>query len=264
MRGHRRGSHEPLPSDPCGMTRKVFRLDADACTHVGRRRQRNEDAFLLTDDLLAVADGLGGHPGGDLASATAVETLHASAASPDPADLRRAFAAAHQAVLRRADGSPDLADMCTTLCALALDPAGVVVLANLGDSRIYRLSDGRLEQVSRDHTWVNEYVNMGMSLRQARSMRGAASLSRVVGAFPEPCETDVWTFDAVADDRYLLTSDGLTNELSDAHIGDVLAGGGTPEVVCEELVEAANDHGGQDNITVVVADVVEGSRRRFV
>ena len=246
------------------MTRKAFRVDADACTHVGKRRRRNEDAYLLTDDLLAVADGLGAHPRGDLASTVAVEALHSSAASPDPAGLRRAFEAAHWAVLRRAEEDLDLADMCTTLCALALDPAGIVVLANLGDSRIYRLSDGRLEQVSLDHIWANEYVKMGMSPQRARTMRGAASLSRVVGSFPEPCETDVWTFDAVAGDRYLLTSDGLTNELADADIADVLSGGGTPEAVCEELVEAANDHGGQDNITVVLADIVEGTRRRFV
>jgi protein phosphatase len=244
------------------MSRRAFRLEADACSHVGRRRRRNEDAYLLTDDLVAVADGLGGHSGGDVASATAVEVLHSSRTSADPESLRRAFAEAHRAVRRRAVEEPELHEMCTTLCALALDPAGRVVLANVGDSRIYRFSSGELEQITRDHNWANEYMRMGMSPAAAWRMKGAASLSRVIGAFPEPCETDAWTFDAGDGDRYLLTSDGLTGELPDSAIADVLVGGGSPESVAIELVEAANDHGGNDNITVIVADISERTRRR--
>lgn len=244
------------------MSRSAFRLVADACSHVGRRRRRNEDAYLLTADLVAVADGLGGHSGGDVASATAVEVLHSSGASADPESLRRAFAEAHRAVLRRGAAEPELREMCTTLCALALDPDGRVVLANVGDSRIYRLSSGELRQITRDHNWANEYMRMGMTPAGAWRMNGAGSLSRVIGAFPEPCEADVWTFDATDGDRYLLTSDGLTGELSDSSIADVLAGGGSPESVAVELVEAANDHGGNDNITVIVADVSERARRR--
>ena len=244
------------------MSRKAFRLDADACTHVGRRRRRNEDAYLLTADLVAVADGLGGHPGGDVASATAVEALHSSGASADPESLRQAFAEAHRAVQRRAAEDVGLTDMATTLCALALDPAGRIVLANVGDSRIYRLGSGELEQVTSDHNWANEYLRMGLSPVEAWRMSGAASLSRVVGAFPEPCEIDVWTFDAIGGDRYLLASDGLTGELSDSVITDLLAGGDTPESAAADLVEAANDHGGNDNITVIVADVAEHARRR--
>ncbi len=245
------------------MSRRAFRLEADACSHVGRRRQRNEDAYLLTDDLVAVADGLGGHSGGDVASATAVEVLHSSGASADPESLRRAFSEAHRAVQHRAVEDPGLREMCTTLCALALDPTGRLVLANVGDSRIYRFGSGRLEQITWDHNWANEYVRMGMSAAEALRMKGAGSLSRVVGAFPEPCEADVWTLDAVDGDRYLLTSDGLTGELPDSSIADLLGGGGTPESVAIELVEAANDHGGRDNITVIVADVSEHPRRRL-
>lgn len=252
----------PATTGRFGMTPKAFRLDADACTHVGRRRQRNEDAYLLTADLVAVADGLGGHPGGDVASATAVEALHSSGASADPESLRHAFAEAHRAVQRRAAEDPGLTDMSTTLCALALDPAGRVVLANVGDSRIYRFSSGALEQVSWDHNWANEYMRMGMSSSAAWRVRGAASLSRVVGAFPEPCEVDVWTFDAVDGDRYLLASDGLTGELPDGFIADVLTADDAPESVATELVDAANDRGGNDNITVIVADVTERARRR--
>ena len=245
------------------MTRKAFRLDADACTHVGRRRRRNEDAYLLTDDLVAVADGLGGHPGGDVASATAVAALHTSGASADPESLRQAFAEAHRAVQRRAAEDPGLADMSSTLCALALDPAGRVVAANVGDSRIYRFRSERLEQVSWDHNWANEYMRMGMDSPRAWRMSGAASLSRVVGAFPEPCEIDVWTFDAVDGDRYLLASDGLTGELSDGFIADILAADDAPGSVAAKLVEAANERGGNDNITVIVADIAERARRKL-
>ena len=239
------------------MTPRTFGLDAGACTHVGRRRQRNEDAHLLAGDLVTVADGLGGHPGGDLASAIAVETLHACGASADPASLRRAFAEAHRAVKRRAGQDPRLADMCTTLCALALDPAGRVVLANVGDSRIYRFGPQGLEQVTWDHVWANEYVRMGMHPRRAWRMENAGLLSRVIGAFAEPCEADTWTFDAAAGDRYLLASDGLTLEVPDADIATFLGAGEAPGSVAEGLVEAANDRGGNDNITVIVADVAE-------
>lgn len=246
------------------MSRRNFRLDADARTHVGRRRRRNEDAFLLTEDLLAVADGLGGHPGGDLASAVAVESLHSSGAAADPESLRGAFVEAHRAVQRRAAEDPGLAEMSTTLCALALDPAGQVVLANVGDSRIYRFSESRLEQITWDHNWANEYVRMGMSSAAARRMQGADSLSRVIGVFPEPCEVDTWRFDAGDGDRYLLASDGLTRELPDADIAGLLAAGGPPGETATELVEAANDRGGHDNITVIVADVAALERRRLL
>ena len=239
------------------MSRRGFRLDAEARSHVGRRRQRNEDAFLLSDDLVAVADGLGGHPGGDLASAVAIGTLHSSGAGADAASLRGAFAAAHHAVVRRGAEEPGLADMGTTLCALALEPAGRIVVANVGDSRVYRLSGGRLEQVSWDHNWRNEYIRMGMSPESAMRMQEAGSLSRVIGAFPEPCEVDVWTIEAADGDRYLLASDGLTNELPDGDIGGMLAGGDPPGPTAVALVEAANDRGGNDNITVIVADVAD-------
>lgn len=247
-----------------GMSRRNFRLHADARTHVGKRRRRNEDAFLLTEDLLAVADGLGGHPGGDLASAVAVESLHSSRAAADPDSLRGAFAEAHRAVQRRAAEDPGLAEMSTTLCALALNPAGQVVLANVGDSRIYRFSDGRLEQITWDHNWANEYVRMGMGPAAARRMQGADSLSRVIGVFPEPCQVDTWSFDAGDGDRYLLASDGLTRELPDADIAGLLGAGGPSGETATELVEAANDRGGHDNITVIVADVAELERRRLL
>lgn len=243
--------------------RRAFRLDADACTHVGRRRQRNEDAYLLTDDLVAVADGLGGHTGGELASAVAVGSLHDSRVAADAESLRGAFAEAHLAVRRRGAEEPGLAGMCTTLCALVLDPAGSVVLANVGDSRIYRFSDDRMEQVTWDHNWENEYMRLGINRARAQRMRNADKLSRVIGAFPEPCEADVWTFDAADGDRFLLASDGLTRELPDRDIAALLAAAESPAAAATRLVTEANDRGGNDNITAIVADVAAREPRRL-
>ncbi len=262
---HTGGGNEPAAAAQRGRTamRRSFRLDADACTHVGRRRQHNEDAFLLTEHLVAVADGLGGHTGGDLASAIAVESLHSSNAGADPESLRDAYASAHRDVQERAAEDPQLAEMCTTMCALALDPAGTVVLANVGDSRIYRCSDNRMTQVTWDHNWENEYMRMGLSAAAARRMEGAGSLSRVIGAFPEPCEVDIWSFDAADGDRYLLASDGLTRELPDHEIAALLAAGTPPATAAGRLVNEANDRGGNDNITVIVADIAVGAPRRL-
>ena len=251
----------PPTSGSRGMIRRAFTLDSAACTHVGRIRQSNEDAYLLTRDLVAVADGLGGHKAGDVASATAVEVLHASRLEADPESFRRAFAEAHWAVQRRALEVGKVDETSTTLCALVLDPAGRVVLANVGDSRIYRYSAQRLEQVTWDHIWANEFINDGMRPSQARRIRDAEKLSRVIGAFPEPCEVDTWTFDAVDGDRYLLASDGLTRHVPDEDIEAMLASGAEPESVAAELVEAANDRGGLDNITTIVADVTARVRR---
>ncbi len=239
-----------------GTNRWSFGLNARGCSDTGRKRQSNEDAFLLTDTLVAVADGLGGHAGGGLASTLAIESLCSLGPVAEAESLRGAFAEAHRVVRQRAAGQPELEEMCTTLCALALDPAGRVVLANVGDSRIYRFSHGRLEQVTWDHNIGNEYERMGLSAPEAQKKSQAGKLTRVVGAFPAPCEVDIWTFDAADGDRYLLTSDGLTRELADADIAALLTVEEPPELTAAKLVGAANDRGGSDNITVIVADIV--------
>ncbi len=258
------------------MRRPTLVLNAEARTHVGQLRKKNEDAFLVRYNLLAVADGLGGHQGGEVASAVAVDVLSRHAKSGWGAGLRnnlpgrnsrnrrrrtseilrRAFHAAHYAVLEQAAKDVSLADMGTTLCALALDPDNVVVLANVGDSRIYRLLDGVLEQLTWDHTVLNESVmKRGFDFEMAMDMINPLSLSRAIGVFPESPEVDTWEYEAVAGHRYLLSSDGLTNELDDAEIAKVLIDYSDPAEASEELVRRANEHGGKDNITTVVADL---------
>ena len=255
-----------------------FALTAEVCTHVGRIRERNEDSFLAHPEVLAVADGLGGHAGGDVASAIAIEALAEFAASQSITGrsrkagtrtgtrkrgkastaeaLRQAFASAHFAVLNRAASDVKLQEMCTTLCALALDQEGVIALANVGDSRIYRLSDGDLVQLTWDHINYNELIrHHGCSPTEAMKSFSPTSLSRVLGVFPEPAEVDTWEYEAVAGHRYLLTSDGLTGELTDEEIAEVLRSFEEPADAAGELVQQANDRGGRDNITVVVADI---------
>ncbi len=257
-----------------------FILTAEVCTHVGRIREQNEDSFLVHKEVLAVADGLGGHAGGDIASAVAVETLAELAASRSITGrsrkvgtrtgtrkrgktstaeaLRQAFAAAHFAVLDKAASDVKLQEMCTTLCALALDSEGVIALANVGDSRIYRLSDGDLVQLTWDHVNYNELIrHYGCSPKEAMKSLNPTSLSRVLGVFPEPAEVDTWEYEAVAGHRYLLTSDGLTGELTDEEIAEVLRSSGEPADAAGELVRQANDRGGRDNITVVVVDITQ-------
>ena len=258
------------------MTIGEFTLSAKACTHVGRIREQNEDSFLVHEELLAVADGLGGHAGGDAASEAAIEALTDFAESQGVGGrnrrggtkkrkkvstaeaLRQAFAAAHFAVLDRAASDVKLSEMCTTLCALALDPEGMIALANVGDSRIYRLADGELEQLTWDHVNYNELIrHYGCSPTEAMNSMNPMSLSRVLGVFPEPAEVDTWEHEAVEGHRYLLTSDGLTGELTDEEITEVLRSLGKPDEAADELVRQANDCGGRDNITVVVADVTK-------
>jgi PPM family protein phosphatase len=207
-----------------------------ARTEVGHVRSRNEDAVVVAaeDGLVAVFDGLGGHPAGDVASAAAAESVRAAApkAVASAEDLIAAVQAAHDAVLDAAAGDPGRTGMATTAVVATLhgDTARV---AHVGDSRAYVLdTDGRLHQVTRDH-------GMGGYITQA------LGLDRGV----DPDLTEVATPPGT---RLLLCSDGLSNMVDAADIGALL-GAGDAEAACDALVEAALERGGIDNVTVVVA-----------
>jgi protein phosphatase len=214
----------------------VVLVQVAARTEVGHVRSRNEDALLVAgeDGVLAVCDGLGGHPAGDVASAAAVESLRCSApkvgASAD--DLLAALHAAHDAVLAAAAEDPARTGMATTVVIASIGD-GTTRVAHVGDSRAYLLdTDGTLHQVTRDH-------GMGGYITQA------LGLDRGV-------EPDVTEVDTPAGSRLLLCSDGLSNMVDAASIGALL-GDGDAKDACDALVDAALDRGGIDNGTVVVA-----------
>lgn len=214
-----------------------------ARTEVGHVRSRNEDALLVAgeDGVLAVCDGLGGHPAGDVASAAAVESLRGSApkVAASAEDLVAALHAAHDAVLAAAAEDRERTDMATTV-VIATVGDGAARVAHVGDSRAYLLDaatdtgtdGGRLHQVTRDH-------GMGGYITQA------LGLDRSI----DPDVTEVAT---PPGSRLLLCSDGLSNMLDAASIGSLL-GAGDAQAACDALVDAALERGGIDNITVVVA-----------
>jgi protein phosphatase len=233
-------------------------------TDRGLRRVRNEDTLLVRPDarIYAVADGMGGHAAGNVASRIAMDVLGAAferAPSPRirPATLSRrllgVFDAANREILDHAAANRECAGMGTTLTALApLARGRQCVIAHVGDSRAYRLRDGRIAQLTRDHTWVQQQVDAGMlTPGDARHHPLSSVLSRVLGtAAVGPADTLV--ADVEPGDTFLLCSDGLTTMLDDARIA-AIAGTAEPlEERARALIDAANGSGGFDNITVIL------------
>jgi protein phosphatase len=225
---------------------------------VGHVRAINQDDFGAGDDLFVLADGMGGHRGGEVASAEAVAGVLGSFDDRTRAGLARAVDRANQAVFGRAAGDVDLFGMGTTLCALALarsEGGDVLAVANVGDSRVYRYGDGRLTQVSDDHSLVADLVRAGdLTEEEAARHPQRNILTRALG-IESALSVDTWELPIQADDRYLLCSDGLFNEIDDDRIAALLAGHDNPELTAATLVRAAVDAGGHDNVTALVVDV---------
>jgi len=223
-------------------------------TSTGRVRRVNEDSYLATPPIFAVADGMGGHGSGDLASALAVQVL-ARCADLYPLSPEAVLAAlddANRVIIERDPGNR----MGTTVTGLACLGAGAdhLMVFNVGDSRVYRLAAGRLEQLTVDHSEVQELLLDGVITReQARTHPRRNIVTRALGSDPM-LHADHWLLPAVGGDRFLLCSDGLIGELPDEAILPLLAAG-TPTQAAQALVTAANDAGGLDNITVVIVDV---------
>lgn len=237
-------------------------LQWGAATHVGQLREANQDRYLVLDGLFAVADGMGGHRGGEVASSQAVDTLRDTMTSPSADALVQAVVAANLAVFGRGLQEPELQGMGTTLVVLALlDRGGASVLgvANVGDSRAYLLADGGLSQLTEDHSLVETMVRQGqLTQAEAENHPRRNILTRALGIEPE-LEVDLWEVRPASGDRFLLCSDGLFNELSDDQITGTLRRLANPQEAADELVRLANEHGGRDNITVVLVDVVDGA-----
>jgi PPM family protein phosphatase len=229
---------------------------------IGRRRRRNEDALvaLPAQGVFAVADGMGGHVGGDVASRLAVDALRRAMSANGPlrddaasAALRAAFDGAAHALAEEAARTPRLAEMGTTLAVVRIAPDGShALIAHVGDSRVYRLRNDRLELLTRDHTWVQQEVDAGrLTPEQARRHPRAPFLLRVLDA-QRSAAPDMTRVDLLAGDTLLLCTDGLSGPLDEFEIAAILALPVPPEDVVCRLIEAANARGGPDNITAIV------------
>ncbi len=240
----------------------MIQLRSGSATDVGRVRQVNQDRALEGHILFGVADGMGGHVGGEVAARTAVQALRDSfdqvQGAPTISDLVSAVGAANLAVWNRARTDTSLRGMGTTLTAMALvTEADVdeIALVNVGDSRAYRLRADTFAQLTSDHTLVEEMVRTGeLSASDAASHPRRHVLTRALGIEPD-VEVDAWLVRPLAGDRLLLCSDGLINEVPDTSIAEVLGAMADPADAAQELVRMAVEHGGSDNVTVVVIDV---------
>ncbi|MDQ3758175.1 MAG: Stp1/IreP family PP2C-type Ser/Thr phosphatase, partial [Actinomycetota bacterium] len=243
----------------------MTRLRAGSATDVGRVRQNNEDNLLVSDPLFAVADGMGGHAAGEVASGIAVETLAERFDVDHSANgLADAVRAANRAVWERAQADHKLRGMGTTITAVALVEDGdeeVLAVVNVGDSRAYRLQKGELEQLTEDHSLVEELVRSGrLSSAEAQVHPQKHVLTRVLGVEPD-VDVDCFRVLPYKGDRFLLASDGLFNEVDDSTIASTLRRVADPDEAARTLVDMAKSAGGADNITVVVVDVTDDGDR---
>ena len=231
-----------------------------AATDVGRLRSINEDSVLTASPLFAVADGMGGHAGGEVASDIALTTLD-ERFGPEPHTteaLVQAVRDANAAIYERALTQANLHGMGTTLTGVALvvrDGQERLAVVNVGDSRTYVVQDGVLQQITRDHTYVEDLVAAGeITADEARFHPQRHIVTRALG-IDRDVQVDAWEAAPGAGDRYLICSDGLFNEVDDGQISAVLTGTTDPQDAADELVELANEAGGRDNITVIVLDI---------
>jgi protein phosphatase len=236
-----------------------LRLSVGAASNIGLVRERNEDSALSTAGLYAVADGMGGHAAGDVASRLAVAALMRLAGRDDlePADLKAAIAAANGDLLAATEADGRHSGMGTTLTGLALVHRRVRpqwAVFNVGDSRVYRFVDDTLTQLTVDHSEVQELLDSKLiSAEDAKLYHRRNVVTRSLGTIPAP-RPDVLLIDPVPGERFLICSDGLTIEVGHETIAAVLAAESDPQRAADRLVATALDAGGRDNVTVLVID----------
>jgi protein phosphatase len=235
-------------------------LEAASRSETGRR-SNNEDAVFSSPRIAAVADGVGGHAAGEVASQWAIEALNQLAKrrlnAPLEMEIAEAVAWGNQTIGFIAECRPELAGMSTTLTAIGLGDDDTFVIANIGDSRTYLLRDGALSQLTRDDSFVQELVERGhITAEQARTHPSRSLVLKALDGDPEQ-RPAIETLAARAGDRLLLCSDGLSDVLDDAAIRAVLAGERSRETCADRLVALALDHGARDNVSVVIADVTQ-------
>lgn len=245
----------------------TLRWEAAGATDVGRVRTGNEDALVVDRDrgVFLVADGMGGHAAGEVASALAVEAVGGALARGVDDGLgceglaeamRDAFLHAAEAIDRHAAAEPDTRGMGTTLTACALHPDGVLCVGHIGDSRAYRLRGGVLEQLTHDHTLVQREVDAGrLSPEAARVHPLSHVITRALGAGP-PYDPEPRSLRVEPGDLLLLATDGLTGMVDDDRLARLLASPEPPDRVVRALIDAANAAGGVDNVTAIVVRVL--------
>jgi protein phosphatase len=240
------------------------RLVTGAATDVGRVREGNEDAYLVDDamGLVAVADGMGGHRAGEVASATALEALRAAITSGRP--LRESIEDANDAVFTKSRTDQDLHGMGTTLTAGTLVAGGTLLVGHVGDSRAYLLRDGEMRQITEDHSLVEELVREGRLTADEAAVHPQRSIITRALGLDLAVEVDVYPVELAPGDRLLLCSDGLTGMVQPDDIAATLRRESDPSRAAAQLVDLANHAGGEDNITVVVVAVTDEAPVREV
>ena len=239
------------------------RLRWGSATHEGQLRAQNEDHAHAGDSLFVVADGMGGHLAGEVASEMAVTRLAMRLPAGVDNTLDDLVAAVNEANVEIYNGSINnvaQSGMGTTVTAIAVvtDPIDgkALGIANVGDSRIYVLRHGKLRQVTVDHSFVQELVAEGAITRaEARVHPRRNIVTRALGIEPT-VRVDSWTMRIIRGDRFVLCSDGLVDEVDDEEIATILRTSINPQVAADHLVRVANEHGGRDNTTVVVVDIL--------
>ena len=230
-------------------------------TDVGRRRRQNEDAAWFDEGrgVFAVADGMGGHRAGEVASAMAIHAVRQMADTHRTADigaLREAVEKAHEAILAHAQSHAECKGMGTTLSVMWRG-RGYMYIAHVGDSRIYRLREGKLEQITQDHSLVDELVRAGLiTLQEARRHPRRNIITRALGTQGDKAP-DLLAADIRPGDRWLLCTDGLSSLVEDESIGHALETCGLEEAA-DRLLAMALDAGGTDNVTLILCTGEEG------
>ena len=226
-------------------------------SHPGRKRRRNEDAWVCAPPLFAVADGMGGARGGEIASRVAATALGESVDGNGEQRVTALIQEANRQVYDRAREDSDASGMGTTI-TVALFENGLVSIGHVGDSRAYLIRDRALDQLTEDHSLVAELVRTGrLSPEEAETHPQRSVITRALGTDPD-VDVDSFSVEAKPGDLFLICSDGLTSMVDDETILQVVENGRADfEAVAKELVGAANRSGGEDNITVVFFEVVE-------
>lgn len=250
-------------------------ISSAVASHPGLRREENEDSYCVRPDLglYLVADGMGGHAAGEVASRIVVEVVEAFIADTRTADANRtwpfpleralsfeanrikaALRLANRRIASSMETNESLRGMATTAAAVLFSEERTVV-AHVGDSRVYRFRAGELEQVTHDHSWVSEQVRAGvMTEADARQHPWRNVVTRALAGGDDP-DVELSEVSLLPRDRVLVCSDGLSSVVTKQAIEAVLSAPGSLESVCQALIEAANAGGGPDNITVVLLEV---------